>query len=86
MQLFVQSHDNNAVYLGLKHGQEKLLKLKLSVRKKKGDLGDFEHGMDVAARQIGLEETADVLGFSPHSHLEFTETGLKLSCERKCSG
>lgn len=38
--------------------------------------------MDVAARQIGLEETADVLGFSPHNHLEFTETGLKLSCER----
>ncbi len=33
---------------------------------KKGDLSDFEHGIDVGARRAGLRisETADVLGFS----------------------
>lgn len=52
-------------------GEHCLLKLKPSMRLwKKGDLGDWERGMDVGARQAdqSISENADLLEFL-HSHL-----------------
>ncbi len=48
-------------------GEDDLLKFKPSVRMgKKGDLSDFERGMFVGARWVGLSisKTADLQGFS----------------------
>ncbi len=45
-----------------RHGQDNLLKLKLSRMKKKGDLSDFKCGIIVGARQAGLKisKTSDM--------------------------
>ncbi len=48
-------------------GEDDLLKFKPSIRMgKKGDLSDFERGMVVGARWVGLSisKTADLQGFS----------------------
>lgn len=48
--------------------EDDLLKFRMSVRMvKKGDLGDFECGMNVGARWadgLSISQTADLLGFS----------------------
>ncbi len=46
---------------------------------KKGDLSDFECGVVVSARRVGLSisEAAGLLGFHAQPPLGFTENGLK---------
>jgi len=60
-----QSHDNNySIHIACRHGQDDLLKLKMSIRmRKKGNLSDL---LVVGARWAGecISETEDLLGYS----------------------
>ncbi len=54
---------------------------------KKGDLSDFERGMVVGARRVGLSisKTADLLGFSHTTIFIFTEVYREWSEKKKIS-
>ena len=67
MQIFNQSNHVAATKCikACRRGQEVQLFFRPNVRMgKKWDLSDFDHGMIVDARQIGLSITTDLLGFS----------------------
>lgn len=62
--------------------EDDLLKFQMSVRMvKKGDLGDFECGMNVGARWadgLSISQTADLLGSSQHFTTRFTKNVINI--------
>lgn len=84
LNLFVNANISLANYMATqcieacRHDQDNLLKFKLTIKMgKKSTLNNFECGMVVSARLVGLSvsQSADPLGFFHTTSLEFTENG-----------